>query len=84
MYTRILVPLDGSAPTKAVMNLAFEWHFFEPSVASSLVDGLEGKAQTCSNAFTEGVQRKGIQTFSLPGENPTAELFWRSQTRQSR
>jgi hypothetical protein len=44
MYTRNLVPLDGSVPAEAVINLALVWQFLELSVSSSLVDGPEGKA----------------------------------------
>jgi len=81
MYTRILVPLDGSALAEAAMSLGFQCHRIEPSVASRLVDGLEAEAQAYFNAITNGVPSEGIQTFSLLGEIPRAELIWRSQTR---
>ena len=75
MYTRILVPLDGSAPAEAVMKSALEYPFSDPSIASRLVDRLEAETQTYSNALTDGVQCDGIQTFSLIGENLTAEVL---------
>jgi hypothetical protein len=73
MYTRILVPLDGSARAEAVVNSAFECAFSEPSMVSSLVDGLEAEIQTSRTAITDGVQCEGIQTSSLPGKRSTAE-----------
>ena len=73
MYTRILVPLDGSARAEAVVNSAFECAFSEPSMVSSLVDGLETEIQTNRTAIADGVQCEGIQTFSLPGKRSTAE-----------
>jgi hypothetical protein len=73
MYTRILVPLDGSAPAEAVVNTAFECAFLEPSIVSSLVDGLEAETQTYRTAITDGVQRESSQTFSLIGKGSTAE-----------
>lgn len=81
MYTRILVPLDGSVPAEAAISLACECRRIEPPVASRLVEGLEAQAQAYSDAITNRGQHEGIPTFSLPGEIPTAELIWRSQTR---
>lgn len=69
MYTRILVPLDGSALAEAIMKPALEYSFSDPSIASRLVDGLEAEAQPYSNASTDGVQCGGIQTFSLQISN---------------
>jgi hypothetical protein len=74
MYKRILVPLDGSAPAKAVVKATFECAFLEPSVVSSLVDGLEAETQTYRTAITDGVQRESSQTFSLTGTCSTAEV----------
>ena len=75
MSTRILVPLDGSAPAEAVMKPALEEATSDPSIASRLVDGLEAETQTYSNAVTDRVQGEGIQIFSLIGENPIAEAL---------
>jgi len=72
MYTRIPVPLNGSAPAQPFVNTAFECAFLEASVVSSLVDGLEAETQTDRTVITEGVQREGSQTFSLPGKRSTA------------
>jgi hypothetical protein len=75
MDTRILVPLDGSALTEAIMKPAREYSLSDPSIASRLVDGLEAETQIHSSTVTDGVQCDGIQTFSLIDENPTAEAL---------
>ena len=51
MYTRILVPLDGSSSAKPAVKPALEYSFSEPSFVSSLVDRLETQAQTYPNAI---------------------------------
>ena len=75
MYRRILVPLDGSAPAEAVVNLAQGHSLSEPSAVSSLVDGLEAETQTYPTAIIACVQGDGMQTFSLIYESSTAEAL---------
>ena|SRR5215216_2398777 len=73
MYKRILVPLDGSAPAEVVVNPAREHSCSEPSLVSSLVDGLDAEAQTDPNTIPTGGQSDGIQTFSLIYANSRTE-----------
>jgi hypothetical protein len=75
MHTRIPVPLDGSAPASAGANFAFDCYSSDPSIVSSLVDGLEAETQTYSTAIMDGVQCEGIQTFSLIDKSSTAEAI---------
>ena len=81
MLKRILVPLDGSVPAGAVVNPAFVRSFPNPSLASSLVDGLEAETQIDRNAITDEVEYDGIKTTSLRHEIQQQKPFWRSQTR---
>jgi nucleotide-binding universal stress UspA family protein len=75
MYKRILVPLDGSAPAEAVVNPAREHSCSEPSLVSSLVDGLEAEAQTDPNTIPASRQWDATQTFSLRNEKFKAEAI---------
>ena len=73
MHTRILSPVDGSVPARKVLNIAHKDCSPEPSIVSSLVDGLEAETQAYRTTIHDGVQQVGGQTSSLPGKPSTAE-----------
>ena len=56
MYTGIPGPPDGSAPARRVLNIAHKYCSPEPSIVSSLVDGLEAEPQTYRTTIHDGVQ----------------------------
>ena len=73
MYTRILVPLDGSSSAETAARPVLEYSFSEPSFVSSLVDRLETQAQIYANAIPASRQWDATQTFSLRNEKFKAE-----------
>jgi hypothetical protein len=73
MYTRILVPLDGSALTGSAGRSVLAYPFSDPSAVSSFVDGLEAEVPLSRIPITSGVQRKGTEIFSWVAENSIAE-----------
>lgn len=75
MHTRNLVPLDGSAVFGAGRSIPLAHFFPAPSIASSLVDGLEAETWIYSFVCTHRVQAAGTKLFSLVHEISTAEVF---------
>jgi len=75
MYTGILGPLDGSAPARRVLNIAHQYCSPEPSMASSLVDGLEAEPSMT------GRNRLAIRHPLYQANVQQQNLFWRLQTR---
>ena len=73
MYTRILVPLDGSAITRDTGRSILAYPISDPSVASSFVDGLEAELPLSHTAFTNGVQREGTEIYPWVSEISIAE-----------
>jgi hypothetical protein len=75
MYTRILVPLDGSSSAETAAKTVLEYSFSEPSFVFSLVDRLETQAQAYPNAIPASRQWDATQTFSLSNEKFKAEAI---------
>ena len=75
MYTRILVPLDGSSSAETAAKPALGYSFSKPSFVSSLVDSLETQAQTYPNAIPASRRWDATQTFSLRNEKFKAEAI---------
>jgi hypothetical protein len=73
MYTRILVPSDGSALTRSAGRSLLVYPFPDPSAVSSFVNRLEAEIPLSRMAITSGVQRKGTEIFSWVPENSMAE-----------